>query len=77
MKSFAELREATKVNRGMSPGKPLQGEIVFKKKMGKYPVAINKDKDGFHTYIDGDLLDTFRSQADAMKAIKTTLKALQ
>ena len=77
MKSFAELREATKVNRGMSPGKPLQGEIVFKKKMGKYPVAINKDKGGFHTYIDGDLLDTFRSQADAMKAIKTTLKALQ
>ena len=77
MKSFAELREATKVNRGMSPGKPLQGEIVFKKKMGKYPVAINKDKDGFHTYIDGDLLDTFRSQNDAMKAIKTTLKALQ
>ena len=77
MKSFAELREATKVNRGMSPCKPLQGEIVFKKKMGKYPVAINKDKDGFHTYIDGDLLDTFRSQNDAMKAIKTTLKALQ
>ena len=77
MKSFAEIREATKVNRGMSPGKPLQGEIVFKKKMGKYPVAINKDKDGFHTYIDGDFLDTFRSQPDAMKAVNTMLKALK
>ena len=76
MKSFAEIREVTRVNRGMSPGKPLQGEIVFKKKMGKYPVAINKDKDGFHTYIDGDLLDTFKSQSDAMNAIQSMLKAL-
>ena len=76
MKSFAEIREATKVYRGMSPGKPLQGEIVFKKKMGKYPVAINKDKGKFHAYIDGDLLDSFRSEADAMKGIKTALKAI-
>ena len=70
MKSFAEIREAAKP-------KTFGGEQVFSKKMGKYPVVINKDKKGYSAFIDGDFLDTFRSEKDAMNAIKTTLKALQ
>jgi hypothetical protein len=68
MKSFAELREAAKPQ--------TFGEQVFSKKMGKYPVVINKDKKGYSAFIDGDFLDTFRSEKDAMNAIQSMLKAL-
>ena len=70
MKSFAEIREAA------SP-KTFGGKNVFKKKMGKYPVVINKDNKGYSAFIDGDYLDTFKSESDAMKAIETMLKALK
>ena len=69
MKSFAEIREAAKP-------KTFGGEQVFSKKMGKYPVVINKDNKGYSAFIDGDFLDTFRSEKDAMKAIQSMLKAL-
>ena len=69
MKSFAELREAAKP-------KTFGGEQVFSKKMGKYPVVINKDKKGYSAFIDGDFLDTFKTESDAMRAIKQMLKAL-
>ena len=69
MKSFAEIREAAKP-------KTFGGQQVFKKKMGKYPVVINKDKKGYSAFIDGDFLDTFKSESDAMKAIQQMLKAL-
>lgn len=69
MKSFAELREAAKP-------KTFGGEQVFSKKMGKYPVVINKDTKGYSAFIDGDFLDTFKSEKDAMRAIKQMLKAL-
>ncbi len=69
MKSFAEIREAAKP-------KTCGGEQVYSKKMGKYPVVINKDRKGYSAFIDGDFLDTFKSESDAMKAIKTTLKAI-
>ena len=69
MISFAELREAAKP-------KTFGGQQVFSKKMGKYPVVINKDKKGYSAFIDGDFLDTFKSEADAMKAIQQMLKAL-
>jgi hypothetical protein len=63
MKSFKEIREA-------------KSPPVFKKKMGKYPVEIVKDSKGFVAYIDGDKLDTFRSEGDAKKAITAALKEL-
>ena len=69
MKSFAELREAAKP-------KTFGGQQVFSKKMGKYPVVINKDNKGYSAFIDGDFLDTFKSESDAMKAIQQMLKAL-
>lgn len=69
MKSFAELREAAKP-------KTFGGQQVFSKKMGKYPVVINKDRKGYSAFIDGDFLDTFKSESDAMKAIQQMLKAL-
>ena len=69
MKSFAELREAAKP-------KTFGGQQVFSKKMGKYPVVINKDKKGYSAFIDGDFLDTFRSEKDAMNAVQSMLKAL-
>ena len=69
MKSFAEIREAAKP-------KTFGGEKVFSKKIGKYPVVINKDSKGYSAFIDGDFLDTFRSEKDAMKAIQSMLKAL-
>lgn len=63
MKTFAEIREKKDAS-------------VFKKKMGKYPVEILKGGNKFTAYIDGDKLDNFRSQNDAMKAIETALKVL-
>ena len=66
MKSFKELREKT------AP----KGEVVYSKKVGKYPVKVIKDKKGYNAYIDGDLLDTFRSESDAKKGITTAMKAI-
>jgi len=70
MKTFAELREAA------NP-KTFGGQKVFSKKMGKYPVVINKDKKGYSAFIDGDFLDTFKTESDAMKGIEAMLKALK
>jgi hypothetical protein len=66
MKTFSELREK----------KSPKGEVVFNKKMGKYPVKIFKDEKGYMAFIDGDLLDTYRSESDAKKGIQTALKAI-
>lgn len=66
MKTFKELREAKKP----------KGDVVFKKKMGKVEVRITKDSKGFTAFVDGDRLDTFRSQSEAEKAAKTVVKEL-
>ena len=67
MKTFKDIREAKK--------KP-SGEVVFDKKMNRVPVKIMKDKKGFTAYIDGDKLDSFRSERDAKKAIQMAIKEL-
>ena len=54
MKSFKNIREAKSM--------PV-GDHVFSKKINKHTVMIHKDKKGFSVYIDGDKLDTYRSQA--------------
>jgi len=43
------------------------GEHVFQKKVSKHTVMVHKDNKGFSVYIDGDKLDTYRSQKEAEK----------
>ena len=65
MKTFRQLRESSD-----------KGKSVFKKKMNKIDVEIMKDSIGFTAYVDGDKLDTFKSQSEAEKAAKTVIKEL-
>ena len=58
MKLFKELREK----------KMPAGDHVFQKKVNRHAVMVHKDKKGFTTYIDGDKLDTFKTQKEAEKA---------
>ena len=70
MKSFKQLREATKP----------KGNVVYSGKAGgsikKTPVSITKDSKGFVVTIDGDTLDTFKTEKEAMSALKITVKEL-
>ena len=63
MKSFKDIREA-------------KGQPVFKKKYGKIPTEIKKEGGKFVAYIDGDRLDSYKSEQDAKKSIEVTIKAL-
>ena len=65
MKTFAELR-----NR-----KP-EGTRVWSGKIKRIKSEIYKDRKGFTAYVDGDKLDTFRSERDAKKSIETAIKEL-
>ena len=40
---------------------------MFSKKVGKVMVSVKKDNKGFSVFIDGDKLDTYRSQREAEK----------
>lgn len=63
MKTFRQLRES-------------KDKVVFKKKMSGYPVVITKTDKGFHLSIDGDSVDTFKSQKEAEATAKQVLKDL-
>lgn len=63
MKTFQQIREA-------------KDKAVFKKKMSGYPVVITKTAKGFHLAIDGDSVDTFKSQKEAESTAKQVLKDL-
>ena len=63
MKTFQELRES-------------KDKVVFNKKMSGYPVVIKKTAKGFHLSIDGDSVDTFKSQKEAETTAKQVLKDL-
>lgn len=63
MVNFKQIREAAK--------------IVFNKKIDRVPVKITKDTKGFTLFIDGDRLDTFKSQSEAEKTAKTVIKELK
>jgi len=67
MKTFSDIREAVKP----------KGKVVFNKKIDKVPVKITKDPKGFTVHIDGDLLDTFKSQKEAEKTAQTVVKELR
>ena len=67
MKTFQEIREAKKP----------KGKIVFNKKIDRVPVIITKGTKGFDVHIDGDFLDTFKSQKEAEKTATTVVKELK
>ena len=66
MKSFKNIREK----------KMPSGDHVFQKKVNKHTVMIHKDNKGFSVYIDGDKLDTYRSQKEAEKMGLTFAKEM-
>lgn len=67
MKTFGQIREAV----------ASKGKVVFNKKISRVPVKIVQDSKGFVLYIDGDMLDTFKSQKEAEKTAQTVVKELK
>ena len=67
MKTFYNIREAVKK----------KDNVVLNKKIDRIPVKIVKDTKGFQLYIDGDFLDTFKTQKEAEKTAKTVIKELK
>jgi len=65
MKTFSEMRN-----------KKPAGDLVYNKKHKRIGTQVYKTRKGFAAYIDGDLLDTFRSEKDAIKSIETAIKEL-
>lgn len=63
MKTFKQLREGT--------------QTVFDKKIDRVPVKIVKDAKGFTVFIDGDKLDSFKTQKEAEKTAQTVVKELK
>jgi hypothetical protein len=68
MQTFLELREKL--------GRKPTGTIVYDKKINKIPVQIYKDNKGFTAYVDGDRLDSFKSQKDAQRSAENIVKEL-
>ena len=66
MKTFKHLREKL--------GRHPTGEMVFNKKIDKIPVMIHKEKSGFVVYLDGDKLDSYKTQREAEKMAKEFVK---
>jgi len=58
MKTFIQIREAKTMP---------SGEHTFSKKINKHTVMVHQNKKGFTVYIDGDELDTYKTQKDAEK----------
>jgi hypothetical protein len=66
MRTFRQLRE--KLNRHPS------GQMVFNKKIDRIPVMIHKESSGFVVYLDGDRLDSYKTQREAEKMAKQFVK---
>lgn len=60
MKTFTEIRELA--------GRKPTGQEVVKKKVGKIQYTVNKERNGFVVYIDGDRLDVYKNQREAEKS---------
>lgn len=65
MITFSEIRNKTP-----------KGDVVYSKKHKRILTKVLKTNKGFAAYIDGDFLDTFRSERDAIKSIETAIKEL-
>jgi len=66
--SFKTIRE--RVNK-MPPG-----EHVSDKKVGKYKLMVHKHRGKYDVYVDGDKLDTYRSQREAERMGNDFIKQL-
>lgn len=60
MKSFNQLRELT--------GRMPKGKHVFSKKLKGIEVMVHMDMGKYVTYVDGDRLDSYKTQKEAEKA---------
>jgi len=69
MKTFLQIREKV--------GKHPEGKMVFSKRINTIPTMIHKVRNSFVAYVDGDKLDTYRTQRDAEKAINAFIKVLK
>lgn len=67
MKTFGQIRELA--------GRKPSGEKIVSKRIGKVQVQIYKEPTGFVAYIDGDRLDRYRNEREAMKAAQEFIKA--
>jgi hypothetical protein len=67
MKTFAEIREATKPS----------AKVVFDKKILGVAVQIVSAMNKFTVIVDGDELDSYDSQAQAEKMAKSFVKQLK
>lgn len=64
MKTFSSLRQS------------LSEKVVYNKKLGRVPTVITKVSKGFELKIDGDKVDVFKSEKDALDTAKKILKDL-
>lgn len=67
MKNFKHIREAMK--KGMPPG-----VHVYDKRIDRITLMIHKEKNKFVVYIDGEKLDTYKTQREAEKMGKEFIK---
>ena len=67
MKTFAQIRELT--------GRKPSGKQVVNKKIGRIQIQVYKEPSGFTAYVDGDRLDRYRSEKEALKAAEEFIKA--
>lgn len=70
MKLFEEFRST------LSEKSAPKGNTVMKSKIKGYDVVVNKDKEGFTVYIDGDKLDSYKSKKEAEKMAKSFIDEL-
>lgn len=66
MKTFAQIRELS--------GRKPSGKQVVNKKIGKVQVQVYKEPSGFVAYIDGDRLDRYKNEKEALKAAEEFIK---
>jgi len=67
MKTYKQLRET--MEKGMPPG-----VHVYDKKFGKIQLMIHKEKNLFSVYIDGEKLDSYKTQKEAEQMGKEFIK---
>ena len=67
MKTFGQIRELS--------GRKPTGKLVTNKRIGKIKVEVYKEPSGFVAYVDGDRLDRYRNEKEAMKAAEEFIKA--
>lgn len=65
-KTFKHIRELA--------GRKPKGDVVVNTKIDRIPVKITKEKNDFVVYIDGDRLDSYKSQKEAEKMAKEFVK---